>query len=70
MIIWTSDHPRRLPERISKCGFLAKTVKPLDISFMAKPCQLAFSVVAHVQFGLFDSAVESRRPCKYSTTRR
>ena len=25
---------------------------------MAKPCQLAFGVVAHIQFGLFDSALE------------
>src|SRR5687767_8261477 len=34
--------------------FLTKSVEPLDSGFMAKPCQLAFGVVAHVQLGLFD----------------
>jgi hypothetical protein len=38
--------------------FLAKTVKPLNIPFMAKPCQLPFCVVAHIELGLLDGAVE------------
>ena len=59
MIIWTVGQRRSLPEPNRKMPFSSpKPVKPLHFGFMAKPCQLAFGVVAHVEFGLFDSALE------------
>ena len=36
--------------------FFTKTVEPFDARFMAKPCQLAFGVMAYIQLGLFHCA--------------
>ena len=44
--------------RFENLVFFAKTLNPFNVCFMAKPCQLTFGVVAHVEFGLFDRAFE------------
>ena len=49
--------------------FVAEALDPFDTGFAAKPCQLAFGVMAHVEFGLFDGALKRAQAARPGVSR-